>query len=280
MKVVPGDPFGEEQTLPTATHQLMRKHYGLDQPLYIQYKNYLLSILKWDLGPSFAYPDRTINSIIKDSFPVSALLGLEALLIALSLGIALGCCAALKEHKWEDHLIILGLTLAISTPSFILATLLQYVFALKLGWLPLARWGSFSHTILPALALASFPAAFIARLVRSNMLEVLKSDYIKMAKAKGLSTSTIILKHALRNALLPVLTYSAPLLANILVGSFIIEKIFSIPGLGQWFVNSVSNRDYTIIMGVTVFYSALLMSTVLLIDIAYHYLDPRIKELE
>jgi oligopeptide transport system permease protein len=277
MKVIPGDPFGEEQGLPKEIHEALRRHYGLDHPWYIQYRDYLAAILKGDFGPSFKYKDRTVNEIIREGFSVSALLGLEALLLALCLGVFLGVIAALKENKWQDNMVMIVTTIGISVPSFIFASLLQYVLALKLGLFPLARWGSFAQSILPSFALAALPMAFIARLTRSNLLEVLQTDYIKNARAKGLSQAKVIVCHALRNSLLPVLTYLGQLLANILVGSFIVEKIFSIPGLGQWFVNSVNNRDYTVIMGLTIFYSILLMSAIFLIEIAYGFLDPRIK---
>ncbi|MBA3723136.1 MAG: ABC transporter permease [Parachlamydiaceae bacterium] len=277
MKILPGDPFDDEQQLPVEIQTALRNHYGLDKPLYVQYANYLQSILKWDFGPSFKYKDRSVNEIINEGFSVSALLGLEAICLAICAGVLLGMFAALKENQWQDDIAMILATLCVSVPSFILATLLQYVIAIKWGLLPLARWGTFSHTVLPAIALAALPMAFIARLIRANLIEILQCDYIKMAKAKGLSNKTILLKHALRNAFLPVLTYLGQLVANVLVGSFVIEKIFSIPGLGQWFVNSVSNRDYTVIMGLTIFYSALLLSTTFLVDLAYGYLDPRIQ---
>lgn len=277
MKSLPGDPFQEEQALPKEIHEALRKHYGLDQPILTQYLVYLKSIAKGDFGPSFKYKDRTVNDIIRENFPVSATLGLEAFFIALGLGVFLGALSALKAHHWQDTAILFFTIAAISVPSFILATALQYTFALKLDILPLARWESFSHTILPAIALAAMPTAFITRLMRSSMLEVLRCDYIKTAKAKGLPMQKIIAKHALRNAFLPVLTYLGQLLANILVGSFVIERIFSIPGLGDWFVHSVGNRDYTVIMGLTLFYSIILLTAILCVDIAYSFLDPRIR---
>lgn len=276
MKALPGDPFAEEQALPKEIHEALLSHYGLDRSLPEQYFTYLTAIVSGDLGPSFRYKDKTVNEVIYDYFPISALLGLESLLIALCGGVFLGTLAAFYKNQWQDHLTMLLTTIGISMPSFILATILQYVFAIKWHLLPLARWGSFEHTILPALALAALPTAFIARLMRAGMSDVLQCDYIKVAKAKGLSTMTILTKHALRNAFLPILTYLGQLIANILMGSFIIEKIFSIPGLGQWFVNSVSNRDYTMMMGLTVFYSTILMIMALVIDIAYGFLDPRI----
>lgn len=277
MKTLPGDPFAEEQALPKEIHEALLQHYGLKKPMGEQYLLYLQNVVQGDLGPSFRYKDQTVNTIISDYFPVSAILGLEALTLAIFVGTLLGTIAAFYKNRWQDHIAMLLTTIAISVPSFILATVLQYFVAIKWHLLPLARWGSFEHTILPVLALAALPTAFIARLMRTTMSEVLKSDYIKTAKAKGLPTHQILFRHALRNAFLPILTYLGQLTANIVVGSFIIEKIFSIPGLGQWFVHSVSNRDYTVIMGLTIFYSLLLMTMMLIIDIAYAYLDPRIR---
>lgn len=277
MKLLPGDPFQEEQSLPKEIYESLKTHYGLDKPWTTQYATYIKSVLQGDLGPSYKYKDRTVNSLIVENFPVSALLGLEALFIALTLGILFGSIGALKENQWQDYTILLLTTLGISIPSFILASLLQYFLAIKIHLFPLARWESFSHTILPAISLAALPTAFITKLMRSGMIDVLKSDYIKAAKAKGLPMLKILYRHTLRNAFLPVLTYLGQLTANILVGSFVIEKIFSVPGLGQWFVNSVINRDYTVIMGLTIFYSAILLLLIFFVDIAYKKLDPRIQ---
>lgn len=277
MKVIPGDPFTDEKALPPEIHAAMRRHYGLEDPMHEQYAKYVWSAFTWDLGPSLKYPERTINSIIRESFPISAILGCEALLIALSAGIALGIVSALKMNKWQDHLFMIFASIGISIPSFILAALLQYFLAIKFGLLPVARWGTAAQSILPALSLAAMPIAYIARLVRSNMIEVLKSDYIKTAQSKGLSKSRIIFKHALKNALSPLMPYFGQLAANILLGSFVIEKIFGIPGLGQWFVNSVNNRDYTMIIGTTLFYSFILLTLLFMADIIQSLLNPRLK---
>ncbi len=277
MKAIPGDPFSTERGMPPEILEALQEYYGLNDPWYVQYGRYLKSVVTWDLGPSFKYKGRTVNAIINEGFPVSATLGAAALLLALSIGILLGTLAALHQHHWQDYICMLTAVIGISVPSFILATLLQYIFALKLGWLPVARWGSWQHIILPAVALAALPTAFIARLTRSSMLEVLQLDFIQTAKAKGLSRQAVVVRHALSNALLPVITYLGQLTVNILVGSFIIEKIFGIPGLGQWFVISVSNRDYTVIMGTTVFYSVILLSMTFLVDLLYTWIDPRIK---
>jgi oligopeptide transport system permease protein len=277
MKAIPGDPFTQEKALPQEILDALYEHYKLNDPWYIQYIHYLKSIACFDLGPSFKYKARTVNDIIKSGFPISATLGLEAMLLAISCGIFLGTLAALKQHRWQDYTAMLVAVIGISVPSFILAAFLQYVFAIQLDLLPVARWGTFKQSILPSVALAALPTAFIARLTRSNMLEVLSMDYIKTAHSKGLSEITVIFKHGLRNGLLPVVTYLGMLTANILTGSFIIEKIFGIPGLGQWFINSITNRDYTVIMGLTVFYSLILLTAIFLVDLIYGWIDPRIK---
>ena len=268
MKLLPGDPFAQEQALPREIHQALRTHYGLDDPWYVQYGRYLKAVVTWDLGPSFKYRNRTVNEIINEGFPVSAALGAEALCLAVAAGVLIGSIAAVKQRKWQDNVMLLFTGVGLSIPSFIIATLLQYLIAYKWQLLPVARWGTFSQTILPTLALAALPAAFIARLVRSNLIEVLHQDYIKTARSKGLSESRVILRHGLRNAILPVISYIGQLTANVLVGSFVIEKIFSIPGLGYAFVSSVSNRDHTVIMGTTVFYSIILLTAVFLTEIA------------
>jgi oligopeptide transport system permease protein len=277
MQIIPGDPFTQDKAIPEEIMAAMKRHYGLDQPLMIQYGRYLKGLLTWNLGPSFKYEARTVNEIIESGFPVSFLLGCEALLIAIAVGITAGSIAALKHLRFQDHFMMIFSVIGISVPSFILATFLQYLFAMKLDLLPVARWGTFSQSILPALSLAALPTAFIARLTRASMLEVLQQDYIQTARSKGLSSFQILVSHAFRNALLPVMTYLGPLTATVITGSFVIEKIFGIPGLGQWFVMSVTNRDYTVIMGTTVFYSALLIISIFLVDLLYCFVDPRIK---
>ncbi len=277
MKAIPGDPFTQEKALPKEIHEALRQHYGLEDPLALQYVRYLSSLIQWNLGPSFTHSGRTVNEIINSGFPISALLGLEALAIAICLGIPLGILAAAKHNRWQDFSILTATAIGSAAPNFILATFLQYLLAFKLGWFPIARWGSFMHTVLPALSLAIFPAAFIARLIRSNMIEVLKQGYIKTAKAKGVAPLIVFFHHGLRNAILPVFTYLGQLTASILMGSFVVEKIFSIPGLGYWFVSSITNRDYTVIMGITVFYSIIMLSALTLVEIAYGVIDPRIR---
>ncbi|TQS72055.1 ABC transporter permease [Ornithinibacillus gellani] len=277
MKAAPGGPFASERKLPPAIEQQMNEAYGLNDPIIKQYGDYLVNVVKFDFGPSFKYTGQEVSDIIKRSFPYSLILGLEAIFLALAVGVLLGVVAALKHNKFGDYIAMVIAVLGISVPSFIMATILQYIFAIKLQALPVARFESFAHTILPAVALATTPLAFIARLMRSSMLEVLNADYIKTAKSKGMSERVVTYKHALRNAILPVVSYLGPLVVGILTGSFIIEKIFGIPGLGNEFVVSVTNRDYTVIMGTTVFFSVLLLFSILVVDLIYGLVDPRIK---
>lgn len=277
MKSAPGGPFTSEKAVSPEIKKNLEEFYGLNQPWYKQYTDYLGSIAQWDFGPSFKYKGQTVNDLIDQGFPVSFMLGLEALILAVAIGIILGVIAALNHNRWQDYGAMILAVLGISVPSFIMAAVLQYVLATKFGLFPVAGWDSWIYTFLPALALAASPMAFIARLTRSSMLEVLSNDYIKTAKAKGLSRSVITVKHAIRNALLPVVSYLGPLAASVLTGSFIIEKIFGIPGLGAHFVTSISNRDYTTIMGVTVFFSIILLVSILIVDIIYGLIDPRIK---
>lgn len=277
MKAIPGDPFQQEQALPKGIYKSLREHYGLNDPWPVQYVRYLKQMALFNLGPSLVYNGRTVSDIIWQGMPISAILGAEALLIALPFGILLGTLAAVKHNQWQDRAGALLSVMALSLPSFILATFLQYLLAIKLDLLPIARWGTFPQTILPALSLAALPMAFISRLTRAKMISELGQDYVKAARAKGLSQITVIFRHALRNAFIPLLGYFGPLAANILTGSFIIEKIYGIPGLGYWFVMSVLNRDYTLIMGITMFYCAILLFLVFIFDLASILLDPRIS---
>jgi oligopeptide transport system permease protein len=277
MHAIPGGPFTAEKNLPEAVLKNLNERYHLNDPLFKQYTDYLANVARGDLGPSFKYEARTVNDIITESFPVSAELGLTAVAIAVACGIPMGVVAALRQNRWPDYLCMFAATIGISVPGFILATLFIYVFALKLELFPAAMWGGPEYVVLPALALAAFPMAFIARLTRSSMLEVLTLDFIRTARAKGLTSFVVVWRHALKNALIPVVTYLGPLIAAILTGSFVIESIFAIPGLGRHFVTSIYNRDYTVILGITIFYSTLLVVLNFLVDIAYAWLDPRIK---
>jgi oligopeptide transport system permease protein len=277
MHAIPGGPFTGEKNLPPAVLKNIEARYHLNDPLWQQYTDYLVNLVHFDLGPSFKYAGRSVNDIIEESFPVSLQLGAVSISLAILFGIPAGAIAALRQNKWQDYSTMFLATLGVSMPSFVLATLLIYGFAIKLALLPAALWDGVEYMILPALALAGHPMAFIARLTRSSMLEVLSQDYIKTARAKGLSQTVILYRHALKNALIPVVTYIGPMAAGVLTGSFIVETIFAIPGLGRHFVTSIYNRDYTVILGITVFYSMLIIVFNLLVDLIYPLLDPRIK---
>lgn len=277
MHSVPGNPFRKEGKMPAAVYQNLQKKYGLDKPLSEQYVIYLKNLLKGDFGDSMKSRVETVNDMIRRGFPVSAYLGVEALLFALIIGPALGALAALYQNKLPDYLSMIVAIIGISVPSFIMGTILIQFVAKNIGWLPIGGWGEFKHTILPAFALSLMPLAYTARLMRSSMLEVLGQDYIKTAKSKGIGKSVVILKHAVRNAILPIVSVLGTLISNLLVGSFVIEKIFGIPGLGLFFVKSIVSRDYTLIMGTTIFYSIILIIMLLFVDIAYTFIDPRIR---
>lgn len=279
MHSIPGGPFSRDRALPPEVEANLMKKYNLDESLPRQFLRYMGGLLRGDLGPSFMHENRTTNDIIRDGFPKSAVLGLSGFAIAFAIGLPMGIAAALRRHTLVDHSLMLVAVLGVSVPSFILASMLQYGLSHKLGWVPAAGWGdSPLQAVLPALALSGFPVAFISRLIRTSMLQVLGADFLRTARAKGLPQSVTILRHALRNALLPAITYAGPLLASLLTGSFVVENIFAIPGLGNFFVSSITDRDYTVIMGVTLFYSVLLIGFNVLVDLAYALLDPRISQ--
>lgn len=277
MHAIPGGPFTAEKSLPPYVLHSIEERYKLNDPLYKQYGDYLCNLVQGDMGPSFKYPGRSVNDIIKDGFPVSFKLGIEAILIAIIIGIPAGILAGVKKDKWQDRAVNFFTTLGVAVPSFVVAALLIYVLSTKLHLLPAAMWNGWRYEIMPALALSGMPMSFIARLTRSSMLDILSQDYIKTARAKGLSWSKVLIKHALPNSLIPVVTYLGPMTASILTGSFVIETIFAIPGLGQYFVTSIYNRDYTVILGVTIFYSVIVIVLNMVVDLLYPLLDPRIK---
>jgi oligopeptide transport system permease protein len=277
MHAVPGGPFTGEKTLKPQILQNLNEKYGLDKPIHVQYVNYLRSLAQFDLGPSFRRVGTSVNDIIARTFPVSLRLGIVAIAIALLFGIPMGILASLKRGHWQDRTVMVIATIGIAVPGFVVATTTMIIFGVNLKWLPTMGLKSIQHYILPAFALSFFPMSFIARLMRSSMLDVINQDYIRTAKAKGLSRAVVIFKHALKNSLLPVITYLGPLSAGILTGSFVIERIFSIPGLGRYFIESITNRDYSVIMGVTVFFGFFLVTMNLVVDIAYVFVDPRIK---
>ncbi|MFF2092539.1 ABC transporter permease [Paenibacillus sp. NPDC058174] len=277
MKAIPGNPFQSEKNVPPAIQERLNEQYGLNDPLGVQYLHYMNNLLHFDLGLSMKQQYTSVVDVIKNGFIYSLQLGIFAIILAIAAGIVLGLIAALNHRKFLDAFTIFIAVLGVSIPNFVVAAGLQYVFGVKLGWLSVAGLNDPTDFILPVVALSFLPAAFIARLTRSSMLEVLTADYIKTARAKGLSGRIILIRHALRNAILPVVTYVGPMTANIITGSVIIEQIFGIGGLGKSFVNSITNRDYTLIMGVTLFYAVILMLARFLTDIAYGLVDPRIK---
>ncbi|MBU5264513.1 ABC transporter permease [Bacillus atrophaeus] len=277
MKVIPGSPFNEERGTNEAVQKNLETYYHLNDPLFIQYAIYVKSIITFDFGPSIKKPSESVNDMLERGFPVSFELGMTAIVIAVISGLVLGVTAALRHNGFLDYAAMSIAVLGISIPNFIMATVLIQQLAVNLKLFPAATWTSPMHMVLPTVALAVGPMAIIARLTRSSMVEVLTQDYIRTAKAKGLSPLKIIVKHALRNALMPVITVLGTLVASILTGSFVIEKIFAIPGMGKYFVESINQRDYPVIMGTTVFYSLILIVMLFLVDLAYGLLDPRIK---
>lgn len=277
MHAIPGNPFAKEGKMPPVVYENLQKKYGLDKPLYQQYLIYLGNLVRGDFGDSMKSRVETVNDMIERGFPVSARLGAQALVFALIFGPALGAMAALYQNKIPDYISMIVAIIGISVPSFVMGTFLIQFVARNIGFLPIGGWGEFRHTILPSFALGLMPLATMARLMRSSMLEVLNQDYIKTAKSKGLTKFAVIMKHAVRNAILPVVSVLGITISNLLVGSFVIEKIFGIPGLGMFFVKSIGNRDYTLIMGTTVFYALILVVMLLLVDITYMLVDPRIR---
>lgn len=277
MHAVPGDPFAREGKMPEQVYQNLRAQYGLDKPVSEQYVIYLKNIMKGDFGKSMKSQAETVNQMIKRGAPVSAQIGFQAFIISMILGPALGSIAALYQNKMPDYITMIIAIIGISVPSFIFATLLVQFVAKQVAWLPISGWGTFSHSILPSLSLALMPIAASARLMRSSMLEVLGQDYIRTARSKGLSKFKVIMGHAVRNAILPVVSTLGTTLSGLLTGSFVIEKIFGVPGLGNFLISSVTNRDYTLIMGTTIFYSFVLIILLLIVDILYVVIDPRIQ---
>ena len=282
MRMLPGDPFlGDKAVSPTILANMQAK-YGLDKPVFIQYITYIGNCLRGDLGISIVY-NRDVRGIISDSFLVSADLGIRALIVAFIAGVLLGAIAAMKRGGFADSFSMFIAMVGVSVPSFILGALLQYFLALQLRRVfhitlfPVQGWGTFAHSLLPAFALGLGSLATISRLMRTSMLDVLSSDYIKTAKSKGLSQGQIIRRHALRNAIMPVITIMGPTVAAVLTGTFVIESIFNIPGLGKYFVTSIKDLDYTMISGTVVFYGGLLILCTLVVDLLYGFIDPRVK---
>jgi len=277
IRLAPGGPFQSERAIPPEIQANLQAKYGLDQPLWVQYGRYLRSLLAFDLGPSYKFPERTVNQIIAEGFPVSLQLGLAAMLFALLVGIPAGVISAVKHRSWIDHLTMGMVLVGISVPTFVLGPLLIFVFSLTLFWFPPALWGSARQMVLPAITLGMGYSVYIARLTRAEMLEVLQQDYIRTARAKGLGEFRILWKHAMNGAMLPVVSFLGPAIADIVTGSIVVEKVFAIPGLGRYFVDSAFNRDYTTVMGTVLFYAVLLIAANLVVDVVYKFMDPRIE---
>ena len=275
MHAVPGGPFNREKALSQATVDALNARYGLDKPLFTQFINYMKGLLKGDFGVSLKN-GREISDIIKESFPISARLGLMAMAFALTLGIIFGSFAAIMRNKLPDRIIVFLSTLFTAVPSFVLATLLLLVFSIKLGWVPV--WSATeTHYVLPVMALAAYPMAYTTRLSKTSMLDALGQDYIRTAKSKGVARWKVIFKHALKNSLIPVITYAGPQIAYIITGSMVVETVFTVGGIGTKFVSGINNRDYTLIMATTIFLATLMVIATMICDIPYKLVDPRIK---
>lgn len=277
LRLVPGGPFDSERKLPPEVLANLEAKFHLDEPFLSQYGRYLAALARGDLGPSFKYLDRGVNQIIRDTLPTSALLGALALAFTIVTAFPLGMLAAYYRGSFIDRWCLLIATLGISLPNFILGALLIWLVALELGWLQAGRWDDWSSVILPTVTLGAAPAAYLSALLRSSLIESLGEDFVRTARAKGLHESAVILRHALANSLIPVLTVMGPLTATLLTGSFVVEYVFAIPGMGRFFITAVTDRDYTLIMGVTLVYTALLVAANLIIDMLYGYFDPRIR---
>ena len=280
MRMAPGGPFDTEKRLAPEVEANLRAAYRLDEPLYLQFGRYLGNLAQGDFGPSFQYRDRTVTELIAGGFPVSLRLGGFAMLLALFGGVTLGSIAALRQNKPTDYATMAVAMTGISVPNFVMAPLLVLLFAVYLGWLPAGGLGDagWRNLLLPVITLALTQVSYIARLTRGSMIEILRSNYIRTARAQGLSTATILLRHALKPALVPVVSYLGPATAGLITGSVVIETIFGLPGLGRYFVQGALNRDYTLVLGIVVFYGALIILFNFLVDLAYGWLDPRSRE--
>ncbi len=279
MRLAPGGPFDQEQTLPPEIEANLEAAYGLDQPLLVQYGRYLRGLLRGDFGPSFKYRDFSVTELIRRGLPISLTLGLCALLIAIAVGVPLGIFAALKQNTMFDSLIMSIAVIGIALPGFVIAPLLALIFGIQLHWLPVAGWepGSLRNLVLPVTALALPAIAYVARLMRASMLEVLNSSYVRAARARGLPEHAVVARHALKSALVPVVSYLGPAAAAVLTGSLVIETIFSLPGMGRYLVQGALNRDYTLVMGMVIVYASLTLFFNLIVDLLYGWLDPRVR---
>lgn len=276
MKLMPGSPFNDTK-LNAQQKEILNEKYGLNDPVALQYVNYLKNVVTGDFGNSFQYHNMPVWDLVKPRLIPSMEMGITAMVIGVVLGLVLGVAAATKQNTWVDYTTTIISVIAVSVPSFVLAVLLQYVFAVKLEWFPVAGWEGFSTTILPSLALSATVLATVARYIRAEMIEVLSSDYILLARAKGNSTLKVLFGHALRNALIPIITIIVPMLAGILTGTLTIENIFGVPGLGDQFVRSITTNDFSVIMATTILFSTLFIVSIFIVDILYGVIDPRIR---
>jgi oligopeptide transport system permease protein len=277
IKVAPGGPFDTDRRIPPEIEANLQAAYHLDEPLYKQFGLYLGGLLKGDFGPSFQYRDYTVTELIATGFPVSLRLGGLAMLLAFFVGVAVGTVAALKQNSFTDHAAMAAAMTGISIPNFVMAPLLVLLFAVTLKWLPAGGLGDWRNFVLPVITLALPQIAYIARLTRGSMIEVLRADFIRTARAQGLPQRAVIIRHALKPALLPVISFLGPATAAIITGSVVIEQIFGVPGLGRFFIQGALNRDYTLVMGVVVFYGVLIIVLNLIVDLVYGWLDPRVQ---
>ncbi|MEE4165035.1 MAG: oligopeptide ABC transporter permease OppB [Desulfocapsaceae bacterium] len=279
MRLAPGGPFDREKQLPPEIEANILKVYNLDKPLHEQYYDYLRNIIRGDFGPSYKYLDFTVNDLIMTGFPVSLRLGLYAILLAVICGVSAGTIAALKQNSWFDFMVMGVAMTGIAIPNFVMAPLLALVFGVYLSWLPVAGWGggALQYQVLPVITLALPQIAYIARLTRGSMVEIMNSNFIRTARAKGLAEKIVVVRHALRGGLLPVVSYLGPATAAVITGSVVIESIFDVPGIGRYFVNGALNRDYPVVMGVVIFYAVLIIMLNLLVDLIYGFFDPRVK---
>ncbi|XUW99461.1 MAG: ABC transporter permease [Dehalogenimonas sp.] len=277
MHLVPGGPWDREKELPPQVIENLNQKYGLDKPVVVQFGNYIWNALRGDLGISYIYQDRGVTDIILGGLPVTATLGLVAFVLAIIVGVSLGLAAALKQNSVVDYFSVAYATIFASVPSFVFGIFLMYGLAVQLHWFPTGGWGTLQHIVMPAIALAALPAAYTARITRASMLDVIRQDYIRTARAKGLAERVVLWRHISRNALIPVVTVAGPELAALVSGSFIIETLFSVPGIGRLFVQGVFQRDYGLIMGAILFYAFIIAIVNLVVDIVYAMIDPRIR---
>jgi len=277
MHAVPGGPWDQEKRLPAGVQARLNAEYGLDKPLPEQYLQWVGGFVQGDLGPSYRFQDRRVNDIVADGLGTTFQLGIQAFILAVLVGIPLGIFAALGHNRWPDYLSTSVSIIGISTPSFVLAILLIVFFSVQLGWFPTGGWKGPNYWILPTVALAGFPIAVIARYTRASMLEVTRKDYIRTAQSKGLRDGAVVSRHMIRNALIPVVTILGPTLAFLVTGSFIIERIFSVPGVGQFYITAIGQRDYSLIMAMTMLYAFAVAFLNVVVDVLYAYIDPRIR---